>query len=95
METVHRAELVTRAAARAGVDCNTVNKVLGALLEETQSAVAAGERVTLTGFGMFEARLRQATTARNPKTGEPVEVPARKAPAFKAGAGFKARVADA
>lgn len=95
MENVTRGELVARAAVRAEVDHNTANTVIGALLEEMQSAVATGERVTLTGFGTFEARERQATTARNPKTGAPIEVPARKVPAFKAGAPFKARVADA
>jgi len=95
METVTRGELAARAAVRAEVDHSTANAVLGALLEEMQSAVAGGERVTLTGFGTFEARERQATTTRNPKTGAPIEIPARKVPAFKAGTPFKARVADA
>lgn len=95
METVSRSELVALAATRTDVDHNTVNAVLGALLEETQAAVAAGKRVTLTGFGTFEARQRQATTGRNPHTGEPIDVPARKVPAFKAGTTFKERVTAA
>lgn len=95
METVHRNELVARASVRSGIAHDLVNESLGALLEEVQRSVADGERVTLTGFGTFEPRLRQATTARNPKTGEPVPVPERKAPGFKAGATFKQRVADA
>ena len=46
----------------------------------------------MPGFGTFEVRSKAATTARNPRTGETVEVPAKKAPAFKAGATLKAAV---
>lgn len=95
METVYKDELVARAANRAGLADDLVLASLNALLEETQRAVAAGERVTLTGFGAFEPRRRQATTGRNPKTGDPVEVPERTVPGFKAGTTFKQRVADA
>eukprot|EP00798_Chlamydomonas_sp_ICE-L_P029066 gene29066-32271_t len=54
--------------------------------------VAAGERVTLIGFGTFERRARSARTCRNPKTGEPIEVAAAMTPAFKAATGFKNKV---
>jgi DNA-binding protein HU-beta len=95
METVNRSELVARVAARTEVTHNTVNAILGAALEEVQAAVEQGERVTLVGFGTFEGRARNARTARNPHNGEPIQVDAKTAPAFKAAVPFKQRVANA
>jgi DNA-binding protein HU-beta len=51
--------------------------------------MAEGDKVQLIGFGTFETRERSAKTAKNPRTGEAVEVPACKAPAFKAGKALK------
>ena len=62
---------------------------MDALFESIAEALASGDKVSLTGFGVFEVRERAARTARNPQTGEPIEVPASKAPAFKAGKGLK------
>lgn len=59
------------------------------MLASIAEALAAGEKVNLVGFGTFEVRERAARIARNPQTGEPVEVPATKVPAFKAGKGLK------
>jgi DNA-binding protein HU-beta len=56
--------------------------------------VAAGDKVTLVGFGSFEARERQAREGRNPKTGEAMTIPATKVPAFSAGKLFKDKVAS-
>ena len=51
--------------------------------------VAAGDKVQLVGFGTFEPRERSAKTGKNPRTGESIEIPASKIPAFKAGKAFK------
>ena len=56
------------------------------ILTET---LVAGESITIPGFGTFEVRERAATTARNPQTGETVDVPAKRVPAFKPGKGLK------
>lgn len=56
------------------------------ILTET---LAAGESITIPGFGTFEVRQRAATTARNPRTGETIEVAAKKVPAFKPGKALK------
>lgn len=56
------------------------------ILTET---LAASGSITIPGFGTFEVRKRAATTARNPRTGETIEVAAKKVPAFKAGKGLK------
>jgi len=62
-----------------------VDAVLGAI----QDALAAGDKVQISGFGTFEVRQRAARTGRNPRTGEEVAIKASNAPAFKAGKGLK------
>lgn len=74
----------TKAAAAAAVD---------AVLGEVAAALVAGERVTLTGFGTFEAVVRPARIARNPRTGASVEVPAATVVRFHPGAGLRTAVA--
>ncbi|MDH2425805.1 HU family DNA-binding protein [Sphaerisporangium sp. TRM90804] len=88
-----KTELVTTAAAEAGLSQDEMGKALAAILGTIQSAVASGEPVELIGFGTFKRADRKARKARNPQTGEPITVPARRAPAFKAGATFKTAVA--
>lgn len=58
---------------------------LDAALEVVAEALEAGDSVRLIGFGTFEVRERKARTGRNPKTKEPVEIPASRTPVFKAG----------
>ena len=60
-----------------------VKATVDAAFDILREQLAAGESVTIQGFGTFEVRERAATTARNPRTGESVEVPAKKVPAFK------------
>lgn len=90
---MNKAELIEVLAARLG-DKKTASTALDAVLSEVQSAVAKGERVAITGFGVFEKRVRAARTARNPRTGEAVKVKKTSVPAFRAGAGFKEVVAS-
>ncbi len=68
-------------------------QVRGRDLGETiQSAVASGDKVAITGFGVFEKSERPARTARNPATGDPIAVAASSVPKFRPGADFKALV---
>jgi nucleoid DNA-binding protein len=60
-----------------------VKAIIDAATDIIREKLSEGENVAITGFGAFETRERAATTARNPRTGETVEVPARKVPAFK------------
>lgn len=62
---------------------------MDALIEEIIGAVKKGDRVQLVGFGTFELSERAARTGLNPQTKEQIEIPASKAPAFKAGKAFK------
>ncbi len=66
-----------------------IEATINALIEVVQDTLKSGDKVTLTGFGTFEVRDRAARKGRNPKTGEVLDIPASKAPAFKAGKAFK------
>ena len=86
---MNKAELTEVLAARLGSSRNAAGDWLDAMLEEIQREVAKGSKVSLTGFGVFEKRNRQARTARNPRTGEAVKVKKTSVPAFRPGQGFK------
>jgi DNA-binding protein HU-beta len=89
---MNKQELVSAAADHSGVDRNAVRAVVDALFGEggvIAAALRGGERVQITGFGTFEVRERAARTGRNPQTGKEIQVPASRAPAFKAGKGLK------
>jgi DNA-binding protein HU-beta len=90
---MNKEELVQAAAKKADTSQKQVAEVLTALLESIEEAVAGGDKVTLVGFGTFEARERQARSGRNPQNGEPLEIPAKRVPAFTAGKKFKDLVA--
>jgi DNA-binding protein HU-beta len=90
---VNKAELIDALAGRLG-DKKTATQALDAVLAEVQAAVTKGDRVAITGFGVFEKRVRAARTARNPRTGESVKVKKTSVPAFRAGASFRDMVAS-
>lgn len=89
---MNKAELIEALATRLG-DRKSATAALDAVLAEIQSAVTKGDKVAITGFGVFEKRVRAARTARNPRTGESVKVKKTSVPAFRAGASFKDMVA--
>lgn len=91
---MNKSELIDAIAAHPTVtDKKTAAAVLEATLTEIQNAVTKGDKVSLTGFGVFERRARAARMARNPRTGEAVKVKKTTVPAFRPGAGFKETVA--
>lgn len=88
---MNKTQLVDALAARIG-DRRTAATAVDGLLDTIVDTVGTGESVSITGFGVFESRSRAARVARNPRTGEAVDVPATTVPAFRAGAGFKTKV---
>lgn len=90
---MNKAELIEALTARLG-DKKAAGAALDAVLAEIQAAVTKGDKVAITGFGVFEKRVRGARTARNPRTGEAVKVKKTSVPAFRAGASFKEMVAS-
>lgn len=89
---MNKGELVDKIAEKANVTKKDADSILTAMLEVILDAVADGDKVTLVGFGTFEARERQAREGRNPSTGQPIKIPATKVPAFSAGKMFKDKV---
>lgn len=75
-----------------GLPLKQCENAVNAVLNSIQETLAGGDEVVLVGFGTFSVREQKARTARNPKTGEKVQVPAKKVPDFKAGKGLKEAV---
>ena len=86
---MRKADLVAAVAAKTKMTQTAVDSVISVALDTIVDAVAAGDKVTLTGFGSFEKRTRAARQGRNPQTGQVIEIPAGNAPAFTAGKAFK------
>jgi DNA-binding protein HU-beta len=86
----NKAQFVELLAERLDGDKKKAQAALDAVIDTVYHAVSKGERVVLTGFGVFEKRDRRARTARNPATGATVKVKKTSVPAFRAGAEFKA-----
>lgn len=88
---MNKSQLIDALAARLG-DRRTAASAVDGLLSTIVETVQSGESVSLTGFGVFEARARAARVGRNPRTGQTVAVPAATVPAFRAGTAFKTAV---
>jgi len=88
---MNKRDLIDAISGRLG-DKKSATEALNAVLEAIQSAVASGDKVAITGFGVFEKTERPARTARNPATGDPIQVAASSVPKFRPGADFKALV---
>ena len=90
---MNKADLIDIVAERLGHSKKDVTDIVDAFVLETKKAVAKGEKVAISGFGVFEAAARKARLGRNPRTGETVKIKATKLPKFRAGAEFKGIVA--
>lgn len=84
-----KTELIAAIAEQSGLTKKDAEKALTATIDTIIKTVAAGDKIQLTGFGTFEQRQRNARTGCDPRTGNTIEIPASKVPAFKAGKGFK------
>ena len=85
----NKADLIDGVASKSGLTKKDATAAVEALFEVVTETLASGERVQIIGFGSFEVRDRAARKGRNPQTGEEIEIPATKVPAFKAGKGLK------
>jgi DNA-binding protein HU-beta len=89
---MNKRDLIDAISGRMG-DKKTATEAVNAVLDTIQQTVAKGDKVAITGFGVFEKTVRPARVARNPATGAAVKVPKTSVPKFRAGADFKAMVA--
>ncbi|NEU84064.1 HU family DNA-binding protein [Nostoc sp. UIC 10630] len=90
---MNKSELVDVVAAKTNITKKQADEIISAFLSVVIEAVANGEKITLVGFGSFERRDRSEREGRNPKTNEPMTIPATKVPAFSAGKQFREKVA--
>jgi DNA-binding protein HU-beta len=88
---MNKRDLIDAISGRLG-DKKSATEAVNAVLDTIQDAVAKGDKVAITGFGVFEKTERPARTARNPATGATIEVPKSSVPKFRPGADFKALV---
>ena len=85
---MNKEELVQEVAKKANVTQKEAAEVITAWIDTIQKTVAKGKKVTLVGFGTFEARKRAARVGRNPQTGKELKIPAKTVPAFSVGTKF-------
>ena len=90
---MNKSQLVDKIVADTAMGKRDVEKVIGAFIDTVQQSVKKGEKVSLPGFGGWSQTQRKARTARNPRTGAAVRVPAGKGVKFTVGATFKDIVA--
>ncbi len=84
-----KAELIAQISEKNDIPKKDAEKALTAVISAITDALVSGEKVQLVGFGTFEVRDRKEKESKNPRTGETITVPAKKAPAFKAGKALK------
>ncbi|MCG8621498.1 MAG: HU family DNA-binding protein [Proteobacteria bacterium] len=90
---MNKNELIADVISRSGADNKAeVGRIVDAMLDAITNSLSNGEEVRIVGFGTFLVSNRAATTGRNPRTGEPIKIPASKQARFKAGAALKSAV---
>jgi DNA-binding protein HU-beta len=86
---VNKNDLVDAVSERTGLAKSDAARAVEAVLGAITDTLRKGETVALSGFGSFVAKTRAARTGRNPRTGDAIDIPASRAPAFKAGKALK------
>jgi len=86
---MNKSDLITHVSEATELSKKDVTKAVDAVFEAIAEALQSGDKVQLVGFGNFEVRERSARKGRNPQTGEEIEIPASKIPAFKPGKALK------
>ena len=90
----NKADLIDGVVSKTGLDKKDAASAVDSLFEVVTETLAEGERVQVIGFGSFEVRDRAARKGRSPQTGEEIQIPATRVPAFKAGKGLKDAVKE-
>ena len=86
---MNKTELIDAVAEGADISKAAATRAVDTVLDSISKSLANGDPVTLVGFGTFSVKDRAARTGRNPRTGEPIDIPAAKVPGFKAGKALK------
>ncbi len=84
---MNKTDLVASVAEKAGMTKKDAEKVITAVFNSIEEALAKNDKVQIIGFGNFEVKTREERKGRNPQTGKEITIPASKSPVFKAGKG--------
>ena len=87
-----KAELISAIAEDSGITKAQAGSALDSMLQNISKSLARHEKVTLVGFGTFSVSQRQARVGRDPRSGDPIDIPASVSPKFKAGKHLKDRL---
>lgn len=89
---MNKTDLINTVSEKSDLSRKDATKAVDAVFESIMDSLKNGEKVSLIGFGNFEVRERAARKGRNPQTGDEIEIPASKVPAFKPGKALKDNV---
>ena len=90
---MNKAELIAAVAEKAGLSKKDAEQAVNAFVDVVTEALVKGDKVQIVGFGAFDVKERAARIGRNPQTKKEIQIPASKAPQFKAGKALKDAVA--
>ena len=90
---MNKTELIAAVAEKTGLTKKDAERVINATFESVTASLVKGDKVQISGFGIFEVKAREARVGRNPRTKESIQIPATKLPAFKASKTLKDTVA--
>ena len=90
---MNKTELVAAVAEKIGMTKKDAERVINAAVDTITETLVKGDKVSLSGFGIFEVKAREARVGRNPRTKETIQIPATRLPAFKAAKALKDAVA--
>ena len=89
---MNKNDLISSVAESSGLTKADAGRAVDGVFDSIASALASGDDVRIVGFGTFSVAHRKATTGRNPRTGEPIQIKASKMPKFKPGTPLKEAV---
>ena len=90
---MNKTDLIAAVAAKTGMSKKDAERAVNATVETVSEALIKGDKVQVSGFGIFEAKQREARVGRNPRTKETIQIPATRLPVFKASKTLKDSVA--
>ena len=90
---MNKTELIAAVAAKTGLTKKDAEKVVNATIDSITESLVNGDKVNVSGFGIFEVKAREARVGRNPRTKETIQIPATRLPVFKASKALKDVVA--
>ena len=90
---MNKTDLVAAVAQKTGLTKKDADRIVCAAIDTITQCLVKGEKVQLSGFGIFEVKEREARVGRNPHTKETIQIPATKLPTFKASKTLKDSVA--